>query len=440
MLSILNIHRFLTLCCLLAVSSWLNAAESSQEPTIQQMTVGQTHIIPVNSLQRVAVGNGEILQVEALESEGEVLIIAKEPGISDVVIWDTRGNRERLLVNVKGYIEGPTKNVIEALFADINGINIREIDNDFVIEGTASTVREHERILAIADRYDNIHSLVLLPEFEHKQTVQIHAQFLEVRRNAIEEIGIDWGDAANGPVFSFLDDYSTNNYFRGTGLPNGAALNPGLSDLPNAISGSQQYFGWSTSLTSAINLMKTNGDAKLLAEPTLSSISGGNANFLAGGEVPIPVSGNDGEVTVIFKEFGISLDIQPLVDKSGYIQTEVAIEVSAVDESVSVLGIPGFTTRKASTQMHAESGQTIVLAGLFSQEGSKAVDKVPGLGELPIVGELFKSRSFRDNESELIVLVTPRVVDNQAEAQKGMKLFKRLQQDSDEALKFSIMD
>lgn len=440
MLNTLNIRRFLVLCCLFVVSPWLSAAESSQEPPIQQLTVGQTHIIPAKSLKRIAVGNGEILQVEALEKVGEVLVIAKEPGISDVVIWDKRGNKQRYLINVKGYVDGPTKNVIDALFADIDGINIREIDNNFVIEGTVGTVRQHERVQAIAEKYSNIHSLVFPPEFEHKQTVLIHAQFLEVSRNAMQEIGINWGDAINGPVFSFIDDVSVNDYFRGAGLPDGAILNPALSDLPNSIQGSQSYFGLSTSLTSAINLMKTNGDAKLLAEPTLSSISGGSADFLAGGEVPIPVTGNDGEITVIFKEFGVSLEIQPLVDKSGYIQTEVEIEVSAIDNSVSVRGIPGFTTRKASTEMHAESGQTIVLAGLFSQEGSKTVDKLPGLGDLPIIGELFKSRSFRNNESELIVLVTPRVVDNKAEAEQGMKLFKRLQQESDEALKFSIMD
>ncbi|WP_417764753.1 type II and III secretion system protein family protein [Shewanella chilikensis] len=439
MQTLLNIYRVLVSCCLIAISPGLLAVENTQPPT-QQLTVGETYIIPAKSLKRVAVGNGDILQVEALEEVGEVLVIAKEPGISDVIIWDLNGKKKRVLINVKGYVEGPTEKVVNALFSDIDGIEIRKIDNSFVIEGTASTVREHERIQAIAEAYSNIYSLVFPPEFEHKQTVLIHAQFLEVNRNALEEIGINWSDAINGPVFSFLDDYSTNNYFRGTGLPGNAILNPALSDLPNAISGSQQYFGWSTSLTSAINLLKTNGDAKLLAEPTLSCISGGSADFLAGGEVPIPVSGNDGEVTVIFKEFGISLNIQPLVDESGYIQTEVAIEVSAVDESVSVLGIPGFASRKASTEMHAESGQTIVLAGLFSQEGSKSVDKVPGLGDLPIVGELFKSRAFRNNESELIVLVTPRIVDNQAESEKGMKLFERLQQESDDALKFSIMD
>lgn len=434
-----NPLRSLLLLCLIVASPWLSATEVIQPP-VQHLTVGETHIIPVKGLNRVAVGNGKILQVEALEQTDEVLIIAKEPGISDVVIWNNRGNTQRYLVNVRGHIEGPTEKVVAELFNNIDGISIRRIDNSFVIEGTVNTVREHQRIQAIADSYANIFSLVFPPEFEHKQTVLIHAQFLEVNRNALEDIGINWSDAINGPVFSFLKDFSSNKYFRGSGLPDGALLNPALTDLPNSISGTQQFLGWSSSLTSAINLLKTNGDARLLAEPTLSCISGGSADFLAGGEVPIPVTGSDGEVTVIFKEFGISLKIQPLVDESGYIQTEVDIEVSAVDESVSVLGVPGFTSRKASTEMHAESGQTIVLAGLFSQEGSKSVDKVPGLGDIPVLGELFKSRSFRNNESELIVLVTPRIIDNQKEGEKGMELFRRLQQESDEELKFSIMD
>ncbi|MFV0478337.1 MAG: type II and III secretion system protein family protein [Parahaliea sp.] len=404
------------------------------------LTVGETYVVSAPDLKRVAVGDGDILQVEALESVGEVLVIAKELGVSDVIVWNKNGNKKRYVIDVKKHVNGPTEALVRELFKDIKGINVRKVDNNFVIEGTVETVREHQRVKSIADNYDNIFSTVFPPEFEHEKTVLIHAQFLEVSRTAMEEIGIDWADAMNGPVFSFLDDFNTNQLFRGAGLPDGGILNSTLSGVPNSVSGSRSYFGLSTSLTSSINLLKSKGDAKLLAEPTLSCISGGSADFLAGGEVPIPVTGNDGEMSVIFKRYGVGLEIQPLVDDSGYIQTEVNVEVSAVDPSISVLGIPGFTTRRASTEMHARSGQVIVLAGLFSHEGSKSVDKVPGLGDLPVLGELFKSRDFRNDETELIVLVTPRVINNQTEGEKGQELFNRLQKESDERIKFNIMD
>lgn len=434
-----NIAHFLALCVLLMSSHWAVSSDGIRSFR-KTLTVGETYVVSAPDLKRVAVGDGDILQVEALESVGEVLVIAKELGVSDVIVWDKNGNKKRYVIDVKKHVNGPTEALVRELFKDIKGINVRKVDNNFVIEGTVETVREHQRVKSIADNYDNIFSTVFPPEFEHEKTVLIHAQFLEVSRTAMEEIGIDWADAMNGPVFSFLDDFNTNQLFRGAGLPDGGILNSTLSGVPNSVSGSRSYFGLSTSLTSSINLLKSKGDAKLLAEPTLSCISGGSADFLAGGEVPIPVTGNDGEMSVIFKRYGVGLEIQPLVDDSGYIQTEVNVEVSAVDPSISVLGIPGFTTRRASTEMHARSGQVIVLAGLFSHEGSKSVDKVPGLGDLPVLGELFKSRDFRNDETELIVLVTPRVINNQTEGEKGQELFNRLQKESDERIKFNIMD
>ncbi len=424
---------------LIALPSSVIARDSSLPP-IKNLTVGETFVIEVPNLKRVAVGSGDILQADAVEATDEVIIMAQEAGISDVVVWDINGKKQHYLVNVMGYVEGPNEAQVRALISNTPGIRLHRVENNFVIDGMAEKVRDHQRLVAIDEQYENIISLAFPPEFERQETVQIHAQFLEVNRNALQEIGVDWADAINGPIFSFMDDFSTNDLFRGAGLPAGATLGQNVAGLPNSISGAKQYFGISTSLTSAINLLKTNGDAKLLAEPTLSAISGGSAKFLAGGDIPIPVTGNNGQISVIFRDFGIGLEIQPIVDDAGYIQTEVNVEVSAIDNSISVLGIPGFSKREATTQMQGESGQTIVLAGLFSQEESKAIDRLPGLGDIPIIGELFKSRGFRNDESELVVLVTPRVVNNREEAEKGLELFNRLQRGSDEALKFSIMD
>jgi len=427
--------------CVMSMPHALASSDSVDLPT-HYLTVGETLSLRANSVKRVAVGNGDILQVKVLKDTKEVLTIAKSPGISDLVIWNLKGEREQHIIEVDGYVGGLSKGEMHQLLDGVEGITVKPVNNAYIIEGMTKTVREHERIKAIAEAYPNIQSLAFPPEFEHKQTVLLHAQFLEVKRNALEKVGIDWADLANGPVFSFLGDFSTNNAFRGAWLPEGAHPNVAYENLvPLNLTGGTNYLGLSTTVSSVINLLKNNGDAKLLAEPTLSCISGGSANFLAGGEVPIPLRGSDGDISVTFKEFGIKLDIRPLIDKQGYIQTEVDVEVSAVDPAISVMGVPGFLTRKASTQMHAFDGQTIVLAGLFSQEGSKSIDKVPGFGDVPIVGELFKSREFRNNESELVVLVTPKIVKNQEEeSSKGLKLFERLNDESDKTLKFSLMD
>lgn len=201
------------------------------------------------------------------------------------------------------------------------------------------------------------------------------------------------------------------------------------------------YFALSTVIDSVINLLVNNGDARLLAEPTLSCISGGQADFLVGGEVPIPVQNADGALNVVFKPFGIILRIEPQTNDAGLIRTKVGVEVSSVDQAIQVLGIPGFATRKTNTEMNVQSGKTMVVAGLFSSEDAKTVVKMPGLGAVPILGELFKSRQFRRGESELVVLVTPSIIDPDDETVRaGQRRFGELLRESEERLKPKLND
>lgn len=188
-------------------------------------------------------------------------------------------------------------------------------------------------------------------------------------------------------------------------------------------------------------MLVNNGDARMLAEPTLTCIDGGQADFLVGGEVPIPVQNQDGALNVIFKEFGIILNVEPRTNDTGLIRTKVNVEVSSVDKGIEVLGIPGFATRKTNTEMNVQSGETMVISGLFSSEDAKTVVKVPGLGQIPVLGELFKSRQFRRGETELVVLVTPQIIRSDSEPVKAsVQQYDLLKQKSDEALKFKLMD
>ncbi len=171
------------------------------------------------------------------------------------------------------------------------------------------------------------------------------------------------------------------------------------------------FLGISTRLGSVIDLLVKNGDARLLAEPKLTCRSGGEAEFLAGGEIPLPITGDDGEVSVEFKDYGVILRMQPTIDAAGYIDTDVEVEVSAIDPSVTVQSIPGFLTRRTHTDMNLRQGQTLVISGLLSSRSSGDLEKVPGLGDLPILGELFRSRAFRSDETELVVFVTPHLID-----------------------------
>jgi pilus assembly protein CpaC len=244
------------------------------------------------------------------------------------------------------------------------------------------------------------------PVLQAESTILIKAKLIEVRKSALRDMGVDWADVAAGPTFSTLDD-----------------------------------FALTTVIDSMIHLLVNRGDARLLAEPTLTCINGGQADFLVGGEVPIPVQNQDGALNVVFKQFGIILNVEPQANAAGLIRTKVGVEVSSVDKANSVLGIPGFATRKTHTEMNVQSGEPMIIAGLFSADDAKTVAKVPGLGSLPILGELFKSRQFRRGETELVVLVTPQIIGTDSDVvADGVQRFDDLERKADEALKFQLND
>ena len=344
---------------------------------------GQSLVIRYPSVKRIAAGDGAIIDVKVLDDTEEVLVLARKEGLTDLRIWGRDGTTATHMIKV-------------------------------VRPATSSP------------------SDALLPE----PTVLIRARLIEVKKSALRDIGIDWADVATGPVFGALDEFVTNDFYRVTsgGLP-------GADSLPLKLGKSNHYVALTTKLDSFVNLLVNDGNARILAEPTLTSINGGRADFLVGGEVPIPVQNQDGALNVTFKQFGIILAVEPRANGTGLIRTKVNVEVSSVDKGIQVLGIPGFATRKTSTEMNVQSGETLVVAGLLTAEDAKSVVKIPGLGHLPILGELFKSRQFRRGRSELVVLVTPYIIPPDAEAMKaGVKRFDELRKESDEALKPKLLD
>ena len=166
-------------------------------------------------------------------------------------------------------------------------------------------------------------------------------------------------------------------------------------------------------LNAQLNLLAQDGRASILAEPQLSARNGAKATFLAGGEYPYTVSTINGP-TVLFKPYGVRLDILPRVDRNGVIRAVIESEVSAIDGSISTPAGPGLSTRKTNTEFNVKSGETLVLSGLLSRKTSSNVDKLPLLGDLPVLGALFRSKRFQNDETELVVFVTPTVVDSRS--------------------------
>ena len=313
---------------------------------------GEINVLGRVDVTRVAVGNGDIIQAEVLKS-GELLVIAKLAGSSSLRLWHT-DNRQ-------------------------TSYNIRVSEKD-----PETRVRM-------------------------KTMVRMRVRMVEFRKSALGKLGIDWSDSATGPGLAIAGDVMSNNMVRPTG--EGFAEN-----LQNSVKPFQTYFGIASNITSRINFMASTGDATTLAEPVLSTTNGGTASFLAGGEVPYPSVGPNGQTTVQFKEYGIKLIVSPNIDASGNVHTIIETEISQLDPAVSVQGAPGLLTRKAKTQVNVPSGETIVISGLLSSENSKDINKLPGIGNLPIIGRFFRSQNARKSVSELVVFVTPEIIKPSAVA------------------------
>jgi pilus assembly protein CpaC len=178
------------------------------------------------------------------------------------------------------------------------------------------------------------------------------------------------------------------------------------------------FFGIATMITSSINLAVNNGDALMLAEPTLSARSGGKAEFLAGGQLPIPIPQGDGKMSIEYKDYGIMLNIEPKAGRDGAITSKVTAEVSSINKDVEVQGVPGMKTRKTETEVSLRTGQTLAISGLVDRDIGKSVNKVAGLGDIPILGQLFRSTSFRNNKSELVIFITPHIAGAKSEINK----------------------
>ena len=366
-----------------AVTHTANAEQLSTAAVTNTLTIpsGQSFVIHYPAVKRIAAGDGNIIDVKVFDDTGEVLVLARKEGITDLRIWGRDGTTETRQVRV--------------------------------LRPAATSPPS------------------LLPQ----QTILIKARLIEVKKSALRDIGIDWADVAAGPAFTARDEFITDAYrVASAGLP-------AIDSMPLNLGKSNRSLTLTTTLDSFVNLLVNNGNARTLAEPTLSCIDGGSADFLVGGEVPIPVQNQDGALNVVFKQFGIILNVEPHAGEAGLIRTKVNVEVSSVDKGIQVLGIPGFATRKTSTEMNVLAGETMVVAGLLTSEDAKAVVKVPGLGHIPILGELFKSRQFRRGESELVVLVTPYIIRPDSEAVKaGVRRYDELREESDKALQPALRD
>jgi len=248
--------------------------------------------------------------------------------------------------------------------------------------------------------------------------VQLRVRITEVDRNVTQQLGINWqslGSAAGhfaGGIYSGRQIYNYNQPITGA---NGSTVYPTNLPTNNAFSFIAKFITGNSDIEAMIDALNQEGLLTVLAEPNLVALSGQTASFLAGGEFPIPVQETNGAIVVDFKQFGIKLDFTPTVLDGHRISLKVRPEVSQIDTTASVttngITVPGLSVRRVDTTVELASGQSFAIGGLLQSNTTDLVSQVPGLGSIPILGKLFSSTNYINNKTELVVIVTPYLVE-----------------------------
>ena len=419
------------------------------------LVIGQQKTLRFKSMRKIAIGDPNVADVKVLD-KSRVLLTAKGVGKTTLIIFKKSGEQVNHLVTVSAQDAKSILTEISQIMGDREGISARLVGDKVVLEGKAYTTDDYNRVSKVVEMYPQVVSFVKLnPKAKAMVVKQLHdslnqaglkdimvsmvgtelflegsvesqqdlkkaelvttalgekvqnlltvgiknmimveVHVLEVKKSSFDTLGIRWPLNYQGKVnlkYNLLHDYEGNQANK--------------NDWQGVMDATADF---------GLGMQFNNGYARVLSRPKLVCASGEKANFLAGGEVPIPIVMED-KIYVEYKEFGIILKIQPTADRQGNIQTSVEAEVSDIDPSLSVMNFPGFSVNRAKTNVTVKHGETIVLSGLFNNHESKDVAKFPFLGHIPILGELFKSRDFREKKSELVIFVTPRIVNPNSE-------------------------
>lgn len=369
---------------------------------------GQVKVLRIGDIDRVAVGDGKLLST-SITKKGQLIILAEKAGETLVHIWGKEGWERELKIQISESNPKSAESEIKSLLRNANGLTVRTVGGRIVIEGVVGPA-DAAKLQAIKKYYPDIVNLAseTTASFKNKM-VHMKVQITEFSSSALEEVGINWNTSFAGPYIGAVHSPNASVISPETGqfVPPEADV-PAVNPIPGVAFG---YFGVLTALNSRINIMRGNGDALILASPTLIARSGGEAEFLAGGQIPLPTTNASGQANVDFKDYGIKLKIKPVADDEGNINALVETELSQPDLSNAVNGIPGFLSRSARADLSMKSGETMVISGLMDSNVSKDVSEVKYLAAIPILGALFRNKRLRDRKTELVIFVTPKVVN-----------------------------
>jgi len=478
-------HVWLCVQCVLAVLSAPARAATAELGGTLRLSLGQQQVLNVPvPLEQVAIGDPSVVDVKIVSQGRQVLVTAVGKGTTDLITWDQDGRQTTTLVSVILKDVRLIQREIMAMLGGVEGVQIRLVGDRVMIDGEVFTRQDMERIERVVKVYqdevvllvrmspsvsrliaseitrslkeygysdvravgigDKIYLEGTVPRKEEEKDVLtlaeayfspcvnlvrmagrvedlvlIDIRFMEVGKNLAERIGVNWDDTARFEVTSV--DYATTLV--------GAKSEQGLLG-----------FSGLNSFGASVDLLESNAFARTLAHPKLVCKSGEKADFIAGGEIPIVLALSD-RFAVEYKDYGIILKISPLVHTDGRISAAVEAESSSLDYSNAVLGYPALKKRSVQTFVTLEKGKVLALSGLVNANDAKDVERVPVLGKFPVIGELFKSRRFANDDSELVIFLSASLMEPEDETSREMiRSVEDRYQKGDALLKPSLFD
>ena len=410
-------HDSITLSGTVSSPSNLSQVQAMADPFFPKKVV---NLLKVESLPDAS-GVREMLQ-KALPEEKGIQVVAGREGVTLVGTVSSQAGLSQALalaesqfpkkvVNALKVETTPTrfKEMLHKILPEEKEIGVTTTQDGIVLSGTVSSTANLAQVLAVAEsQYPK--KVVNLLQVGGVHQVMLEVRVAEMSRSLLRRLGINFNyisESGKNLGLTLLNALSA--------LPEGGFPGAGLKVASN-IDAIFRFMSHGTTWTFFIDALKEDGLLNVLAEPTLITLSGKTANFLAGGEFPVPVpqSGVTNTITVEYKPFGVGLNFTPTVLSPNKISMQVAPEVSELDfsKSITISGfqIPSLTTRRVSTVVELADGQSFAIAGLLKHDIREIVTRFPVLGDLPVLGALFRSSSFQKNETELIVIVTPHLV------------------------------
>lgn len=404
----------LIVLCVALWSSGVNAqgsADSKVSATEAQrleLGVGKSKVVDLTtSIKRASLANPEVADTVVL-SPKQIYLTGKATGVTTLTLWKENGE----LFSVFDISVTPDlsqlREQLHKVLPDERGILVMASNDHITLSGSVSSLPRQSRALEIAEPYAP-KKVVNLLQVGGAQQVMLEVRVAELERDLIRRLGINLAGVGAGNNFGVT---ALNNV---TSLAGPGGLTDPMSQfVTNAVNALVRFQTGSITWTSFIDALKEEDVVKVLAKPTLVAISGQEAQFLSGGEYPIPVPQAFGVVTITYKKFGVGLAFTPTVLASNRISMAVSPEVSDLDftNALQLQGflVPSITTRRATTVVELADGQSFAIAGLLRDNLRESIQKFPFLGDIPVLGALFRSSRFQKNQTELVIIVTPHFV------------------------------